>query len=169
MTVLRLIYGIFLGTIAVALMGLANMLGLSQTSWPREIAILITCRMFALGGGLDDGALSLVDGWGPSAIHTLHLMRQRAKIPHSLASAAYALDREDDTLDILRCKFSLGEMIEGVHFRKNQVVLIVDGARAGMTGRVAGLYDFQREPLYRLEINGQEEYAHQSEIEAADG
>lgn len=168
MIALRLAYGIFLGGIAASLMGGANMLGLAQTSWPREMAILFACQAYALGSGIDEGALSLMNSWGSSAINTLHQMRQQGRILHSLASAAYALDREDNTLEILRRNFSHGEVIEGVCFKMNQLVLVVQGSRAGVTGRVAGLYDFQREPLYRLEINGQERYAYQSEIKPAD-
>lgn len=96
MIVVRLVYGIFLGSIAALLMGVANMLSLSQTSRPREMAILVACRMYALGGGIDEGASTLINSWGPSAIHTLHLMRQQARIPLSLSSAAYVLDREDN-------------------------------------------------------------------------
>jgi len=167
MNIFRVVFGIMLGIVASILMGVANALNLSQTNRLREAALLLACQMYAIGGGIDEGASSLIESWGPSAIHLLHLLRQRGQIPQNLAHSAYVLDTEDNTSETLQQKFSRGEIIDGVAFKPNQSVLIVNGRKSGAIGKVAGLYDFHSEPLYRLEVNGGEEYAYQSEIKAA--
>jgi hypothetical protein len=80
-TPMRLTSGILHGFVAWTIMTLARLLpGLLRRALERE-AVLAACRMYELGGGIDDGAAALVGSWGAAGHEIVLRLLAANRIP----------------------------------------------------------------------------------------
>lgn len=88
---MRLALGIIHGTIGWVLMGMSKFLpGVLRRALERH-AFLAACRMYALGGGIDDGAFALVESWGIEKRRELKMLVEAGRIPQKLRFYAHLL------------------------------------------------------------------------------
>jgi len=141
----RLIYGIALGTFAWLGMALADSLSFSNRHWLRKKALIACCRLGGLGGGIDEGADTLIEKWGPPVVNLLHEMRCNNQIPDGANHGAYVYD----TIDHGKCDtWKRGVSIDGIKISPQTSVEILDGYYKGKIAKLVGLHQYKPFPIY---------------------
>lgn len=91
---MRLAYGIVLGFYAWGLIGLQKKLLLSPQGWVARRAAIAILRMYSLSGGIDEGALGLLEEWGEPGRACLHDLLRRNRVPSAYLGYARILAGE---------------------------------------------------------------------------
>lgn len=84
---LRMLRGIECGLSASVLMGCSRKPGDLFSRW----AVLKALEMYSLGGGIDEGASALFEGWDELGRETLRLMKAQDQIPEKYTWEARSL------------------------------------------------------------------------------
>lgn len=87
----RVVYGILLGFYISALLGVLQSFRLAPKGWVARRAALALLRMYALGGGIDDGAAAILEEWGVSGIQCIRELLRENRVPRDYVGYARIL------------------------------------------------------------------------------
>ena len=88
---MRILIGILHGLMAWVLMAVGGFLPQRIRPPLERQAILAACRMYEMGGGIDEGAATLVASWGSDGRAAIARLIDSGKIPRKHAFAAKLL------------------------------------------------------------------------------
>jgi hypothetical protein len=78
---MRIIYAVILGFLATGAMRLHRILNQPPADWLARCAAMAILRMYALRGGIDEGAIALYQQWSATGRTTLEKLLETNRIP----------------------------------------------------------------------------------------